>query len=495
MIPDFKTYLRESIWSDMQDRGTGDVIKKEDDIDLMDIEDFKAYLKKRYICTKSRRRWKVESWFLGGENTLMQVDMPIEDISEPRVKMTYTLRLTYDYGKMECIDIASSFQTFFEEYPEFKKYVSDNYQLIKKSKEDFRSFGSDNLIVSKPGKELKFHNYVELIDKALSCVEKPYLKRVMNESVWSDMQDRGTNTILKKEDEVNILGLDGLCKYLNQIYGEFDHRESITVNEWKGSRWLSVDLASTPSEYVLSISYDICPETEEKIISISYEMVKDWLDFNKLEKRYNSKVEKNEYDNDILSVYPKDGSEVTNEFLIDVIDYMLGEIPPGNDKYIYRKNNESIWSDMEDRGTGELIKKEDDLNTLDRHNLFRYIGMRYKIDKKNFSENKEDDRIYLCILELTRDGGFRSTATSYYYLNVYNCSTDMFILFFPDMPNDLRSILEKNYEIEHHDKDEWKIFPKNKKGTVNNQFYIELIDYVLENAPKGYKRLVKRKIK
>ena len=71
----------------------------------------------------------------------------------------------------------------------------------------------------------------------------------------------------------------------------------------------------------------------------------------------------------------------------------------------------------------------------------------------------------------------------------------MFILFFPDMPNDLRSIIEKNYEIEHYDKDEWKIFPKNKKGTVNNQFYIELIDYILENAPKDYKRLVKRKIK
>ena len=31
MIPDFKTYLRESIWSDMQDRGNGEITKKEDD--------------------------------------------------------------------------------------------------------------------------------------------------------------------------------------------------------------------------------------------------------------------------------------------------------------------------------------------------------------------------------------------------------------------------------------------------------------------------------
>ncbi len=28
MIPDFKTYINESIWSDMQDRSSGDTIKK-----------------------------------------------------------------------------------------------------------------------------------------------------------------------------------------------------------------------------------------------------------------------------------------------------------------------------------------------------------------------------------------------------------------------------------------------------------------------------------
>ena len=48
----------------------------------------------------------------------------------------------------------------------------------------------------------------------------------------------------------------------------------------------------------------------------------DWLDFNKLEKRYNSKVEKNEYDNEILTIYPKDGSEVTNEFLQELVCFV-----------------------------------------------------------------------------------------------------------------------------------------------------------------------------
>ena len=31
MIPDFKTFIKESIWSDMQDRSAGDTIRKEDD--------------------------------------------------------------------------------------------------------------------------------------------------------------------------------------------------------------------------------------------------------------------------------------------------------------------------------------------------------------------------------------------------------------------------------------------------------------------------------
>ena len=40
--------ITESIWSDMQDRGAGDMIKKEDDINLLDGAEFAEYLKKLY---------------------------------------------------------------------------------------------------------------------------------------------------------------------------------------------------------------------------------------------------------------------------------------------------------------------------------------------------------------------------------------------------------------------------------------------------------------
>jgi len=48
MIPDFKTYLRESTWGGMLDRGTGDTVKKEDDIDFLDRIGLVQYLKDNY---------------------------------------------------------------------------------------------------------------------------------------------------------------------------------------------------------------------------------------------------------------------------------------------------------------------------------------------------------------------------------------------------------------------------------------------------------------
>ena len=59
MIPDFKTYINESIWSDMQDRSAGDVVRKEDDINLMSGEDFCDYLNDNYISKDGYRTYRI----------------------------------------------------------------------------------------------------------------------------------------------------------------------------------------------------------------------------------------------------------------------------------------------------------------------------------------------------------------------------------------------------------------------------------------------------
>ena len=48
MIPDFKTYIGESVWTDMQKRSSGEDIRQEDDIDLLDIDGLYDYIDTHY---------------------------------------------------------------------------------------------------------------------------------------------------------------------------------------------------------------------------------------------------------------------------------------------------------------------------------------------------------------------------------------------------------------------------------------------------------------
>ena len=48
MIPDFKTYIKESLWTDIQHRSAGDTIRREDDINNLDIEGLGEYILDHY---------------------------------------------------------------------------------------------------------------------------------------------------------------------------------------------------------------------------------------------------------------------------------------------------------------------------------------------------------------------------------------------------------------------------------------------------------------
>ena len=52
MIPDFKTFISESIWSDMQDRSSGEITRKEDDINSLDMLGLLDYIQKKYELSK-----------------------------------------------------------------------------------------------------------------------------------------------------------------------------------------------------------------------------------------------------------------------------------------------------------------------------------------------------------------------------------------------------------------------------------------------------------
>ena len=143
----------------------------------------------------------------------------------------------------------------------------------------------------------------------------PDLKTQIKESIWSDMQDRSAGDKIRKEDDVNLLDIDGLCDYLNKHYKRTTPFAFIT----NIGGILSVPIIRDTANNCVMYNYKL----EIKSVSIVYEIVNqvDGL-LNLLYDNFSIK--------EITGLYwlsPKDGSEITNKFFIDVIDFLLENIP------------------------------------------------------------------------------------------------------------------------------------------------------------------------
>ena len=148
--------------------------------------------------------------------------------------------------------------------------------------------------------------------------------RKLSESIWSDMQDRSAGDTVRKEDDVNLLDSDGLYDYINKNYKRIAPFAFIT----NIGGMLSVPIIRGTVHNCVWYS----PESEIKAVSIGDGMISqvdgllNLLYDNFSIKEINGENNDGEYTT-LYWVYPKDGSEVTNKFFIDVIDFLLENIP------------------------------------------------------------------------------------------------------------------------------------------------------------------------
>ena len=155
--------------------------------------------------------------------------------------------------------------------------------------------------------------------------------RKLSESIWSDMQDRSAGDTVRKEDDVNLLDSDGLYDYINKHYKRIAPFAFIT----NIGGMLSVPIIRGSEHNCVWYS----PESEIKAVSIGDGMISqvDGL-LNLLYDNFSIK--------EITRLYwlsPKDGSEITNKFFIDVIDFLLENIPksPNYKKSIMKIDDKS----------------------------------------------------------------------------------------------------------------------------------------------------------
>ena len=159
-----------------------------------------------------------------------------------------------------------------------------------------------------------------------------------------------------------------------------------------------------------------------------------------------------------------------------------------------RKLSESIWSDMQDRSMGEKIRKEDDIELLDRDGFYDYLVKRYEYlypKHYNILNLELSDQIIIPMLKPQNRIPFNLIIWD------VNKPKDMFITITDDSQlrsSDLFIKLEDKYKLISYGRflPKIKIEPKSERDNINKSFFISIIDTILELNTE-YEPLIKKK--
>ena len=305
----------------------------------------------------------------------------------------------------------------------------------------------------------------------------------ITESIWSDMQDRSAGDVVRKEDDINLLDETGLVNYMKKVYmppspnddlqiiGGGVNSGTIIASLFKTNEGHYNIIYQKMSESNPEITFPVCPDSG----------IEDLL------KEHYTVISIPRYDNKIYYIKPKDGSKITNKFFLEIIDFILDAIKDDDNIYqvIFKKKhiNESIWSDMQDRSVGDVVRKEDDINLLDRDGLFDYIYDLYKqiaIHPLPLKSQTSPTHIYFSIPIFKSD----------YKVYRLNCIFDnnkisKITLMASDADvKDFKQALIDNFDATINSDGALTITAKD--GTVSNQVCMDLIKVIVENAPHPY---------
>ena len=194
----------------------------------------------------------------------------------------------------------------------------------------------------------------------------------INESIWSDIQDRSTGEQIRKEDDVNSMDIDGFFDYLINHYETHYPKKSLDN--------INLQLMSYPDSpgiddiiYINIIHFSDEPELH--ITNNKLRFTRSQLCEKMYKKFHLEKVNNGIYTD--IQITPKE-EEFNNSFIIEVIEFIIDNMDKVFTPLIQRKESikESIWSDIQDRSTGEIKRKEDDVNSMD---MVDYMNIYYPI--------------------------------------------------------------------------------------------------------------------
>ena len=154
----------------------------------------------------------------------------------------------------------------------------------------------------------------------------------LSESIWSDIQDRSSGEIERKEDDVNNLDIEGLGEYILDHYiiddGNIFYKDTHGTCIGLSIFYLKLENDDLLLEYFYNDNY-------EEMVVTTYPGIKIYFPdmFDKIKKEY--RVYDTETPEGMLALYgisPKDGREVDNKFFLEILDFIIDNFERINPK-------------------------------------------------------------------------------------------------------------------------------------------------------------------
>ena len=313
MIPDFKTYITESIWSDIQDRSMGKTVRKEDSVDHLDINELCEYLKTIYKTDSDNDINVIKI-----EGNLYLLICLYED------EYGYYRYIYYDGDYINTqLDVIETLKCLLE----FERKFS-----IRFTKSDFVVNRIEIYPKDKTRIPVTNKFFIEVLDFILDKIKAPLeqmIEKISNikESIWSDMQDRSMGKTVRKEDDINHLDYVEFFAYLTEHYKPKSKKD----NEKIGGRIsiIDTDIAEIfiPIEFINGSIKTLRIEMSKKNNSIvSMETSSTIFDkYVNLEKMLsnNYTISTSEHSSKIY-ITPK--KKPTNQTVVDLIDIFIAVV-------------------------------------------------------------------------------------------------------------------------------------------------------------------------
>ena len=303
--------ITESIWSDMQDRSAGDVVRREDDVNLMSEEDFCDYLNDNYISKDGHKIIYREDT----KNIFMSILKKFTSVS---------FSITYNY-KSNIITMNDEIESLF---PELCKMIKEKFKVDK----EYVNTNYTKFIISpSDGSECTNRFFVEVINFIIENGDENVLlmkKKHINESIWSDMQDRSAGITQRKEDDINLLDRDGLYDYIYALY------KQIAIHPLPLKSQTSYKYFSIP---IFKLSYKVyklnCTFDNSKISRIK--LMASITDIKDFKQSLIDNFDLTVRDDGALSITAKDGT-VSNQVCMDLIKTIVENAP---EPYLKKREN------------------------------------------------------------------------------------------------------------------------------------------------------------